>query len=93
MTYVDIEPEDEKTTTQMDVFPNPGSDYIVFQNACLGSEFFLELFDTKGNIVHSEIFSSLPHSLQVGQFPVSSYFFKITSANSTEQFSGRFLVE
>ncbi len=92
-SYSDVGPSELKANTWLEVFPNPGSDFVVFQNSSKGLEFLFELFDLKGNRVHSEIFTEFPYTLSVKQFPSSSYIFKITATNPTEQFIGRFLVE
>jgi hypothetical protein len=72
------------TTNEVNIFPNPASDFITISNLSekSGSPLLLEITDISGKNVYSGYLVSSENSINISEIPSGLYFVKIFSENN-----------
>jgi hypothetical protein len=76
----------QRSTTDWNarVYPNPVSAYINVTVQNLNQEYYLEIFDAKGNMISSQKSMDAEEEINLSQFPADQYLLRIRTIDSKQ---------
>jgi len=85
---LDTSTDDEDFKNEVIVYPNPASDYLVFEMNELDSQ--LKIYNSRGQIFFNDFFLQKENQIDVSQYSKGIYFYSIRSAGKIK--TGKFIV-